>query len=250
LKQQKLRTGDRQRTDYMNRIINFVPTQQELDRANANKGLVVYTLKRFRGLADDQDLVQAGFLGLVRAAHVYDASKGKFSNCAIPWILQAMRFEVERSGRTVIIPLPIINRLFKVQGCQNRLRNRFHREPTTQEIADTLELKEHQVKEALEIQRNHVSLNTPVNQDDENLQKIDALPDKSTLPDPEKELTDKTFEALAKLKPIEQDVILQSVVNNIPLCTIGIKYNLSRESVRKIRTKALVNLKRILEVVA
>jgi RNA polymerase primary sigma factor len=244
--QMKLRTGDRQRTDYMNRIINFTPTQKELDTAQENMGLVVTTLKRFKGLAEDRDLIQAGFLGLVKASHEYSIERGSFSSCAIPWILQAMRFEVERSGRTVIIPLPKIHRLYKIQGAQNRLRHRLHREPTIKEISDTLELKENQVLEALSLANNTTSLNTPDGEREDD--RLASLADPETIGKPEDVINSILQDALRSLKPLEQKVVVESIVEKRPLREIGKEVKLSRESVRLIKNKALRTMRESIEV--
>lgn len=230
-----------QRTNYISRLINFVPTQKEFGTASKNMGLILSTLKHFKGLLEDHDLKQAGFLGLVKAAHVYDASKGSFSNCAILWIRQAMRYEIEISGRTVIIPLLTINRLYKIQGAQSRFRSNFHREPTIKEIAEVLLLKEYQVKEALSLVNNTTSLNTPDGERDD--ERIDQLIDPETVETEDNEIFLVMRDALKSLKTIEQTVLVESIIKKKPAAEIGAIVGFERNCVGKIKAKALASMR-------
>lgn len=206
----------------------------------------IATLKRFKWIAEQEDFIQAGYLGLVKAAHKYDASKGSFSNCAIPIIRQAMQLESEVSGRTVIIPLLVLHRLYKIQSIQNKLRNRLHREPTIKEVSDTLGLKEDQIEEAIMFQNNHISLNTPDGERDND--KIDSIADPDSLVNPEEETNDVLRDALRNLKPFERKIVVEAIIEKRTLREIGRDVKLSAVRVGQIKIKALNTMRKSLGV--
>ncbi len=206
-------------------------------------GLPVTILKQFKGLCPDEDLLQAGFLGLIRAAHGYDPTKGKFSTYAAPWIRQSMRFEIEASGRTVIVPLCLINRLYKVQKATAELTQKLHREPTIEEIADHIGCHEPQVEEALAISSNTSSLNAPQGDLDESVSAIDSLIDPSTVETIEEEVNQNLHKAIDKLWPLERAIIIATMFENQTCAEIARKIGKSKEFVRKKKESAITNLR-------
>lgn len=231
------------KSSYYDKIVNFTPSPDELAKAKDNMGLAVTILKQFKGLIPDSDLTQAGYLGLLRAVHDYRPEKGKFSPYAAPWIRQAMRFEVEASGRTVTIPLHIINRLYKVQRTIAELSQKLHREPTVSEIAEHIGCHEPQVEEALAISNNTSSLNAPQGVLDESVSAIDSLVDPSTVESIKDEVNQNLHKAINKLWPLERAIIIATMFENKTYSEIGRQIGRSGEFVRKKKQSAIVNLR-------
>jgi RNA polymerase primary sigma factor len=197
------------------------------------------------------DLINEGNLGLIRAAHKFDETKGiKFISYAVWWIRQAILQALAEQSRIVRVPLNRAGALHRIGRRSSALLQELGREPTVEEIAEEMELSEEEVASTLAISQSHLSLDAPLAPGEDN-RLLDYLPDQFS-PDPEDEayeqaLKETVDQALATLKEREAKVLrLYFGLDDqepMTLEEIGALLGITRERVRQIKEKALGRLR-------
>ncbi|MEO6729209.1 MAG: RNA polymerase sigma factor RpoD/SigA [Candidatus Dojkabacteria bacterium] len=196
------------------------------------------------------DLINEGNLGLIKAAKRFDETKGfKFISYAVWWIRQSILQAIAEQSRIVRLPLNQVGSLSKISKAFSRLEQEFEREPSPEELAETLETTVEKISDTLSNSGRHVSMDAPFVQGEENTL-LDVLENDN--PDTDSMLIDESLSeeikrSLSTLTEREREIIVLffGLSTNHPLSLeeIGEKFNLTRERVRQIKDKALQRLR-------
>jgi len=218
----------------------------------ANLRFVVSVAKQYQnqGLSLP-DLINEGNLGLIKAARRFDETRGfKFISYAVWWIRQSILQALAEQSRIVRLPLNQVGSLNKIKKEASRLEQKFERPPSTEEIAEALDLNEDKIAESFRISTHHVSVDAPlVAGEDASL--LDVYVNQDS-PDADSSLMRESLakeiqRSLATLTEKERDVINLyfgiGMNHGLTLDEIGAKFDLTRERVRQIKEKAIRRLK-------
>ncbi len=228
---------------------------EALDKlTKANLRFVVSVAKQYQGHGLTlSDLINEGNVGLIKAARKFDETKGfKFISYAVWWIRQSIMLAIVEHSRLIRLPLNKAGNVSKVNRITSQFEQMYEREPTSEEIAEVLHLKDADVKDIIMSNIKHVSMDAPLGNETEDGSMADVLedvdedaPDKSLL---DESLKNEIAMAMKILTEREAQVIAAYFgINGLPsmnIDEIANKFGLSRERVRQIKERGLRRLRK------
>jgi RNA polymerase primary sigma factor len=218
----------------------------------ANSRLVISVAKKYIGRGVPfLDLIQEGNIGLIRAANKFEYRRGhKFSTYATWWIRQAVTRAIADQSRTIRVPVHMGDQINKLLRTSHRLTQELGREPTSEELANALEIPTRKAEEMLRVARRPLSLEMPT--DDEGESELGDFIEDEESPAPDDAVSSAMLQEM--LKDILQDLpprevrILQLRYGLVDgetytLEEVGRKLGVTRERVRQIEAQALSRLR-------
>jgi RNA polymerase primary sigma factor len=239
------------RTEMENRVSEGVQAREHLIKANTR--LVVSIAKRYIGRGVPfLDLIQEGNLGLMKAVEKYEYQRGfRFSTYATWWIRQTITRSIADQGRTIRVPVHMVDRIRQLYRATHEMEQKLGRAPTNEELAEEIGVKPNKVDWMLRVSWLPLSLESPINDDEEESELGQFVEDQVT-PSPIQStytslLREKIQEVLDTLPPREARILrLRFGLENGKAYTleeVGAKFGLTRERIRQIEGKALRRLR-------
>ena len=217
----------------------------------ANLRFVVSVAKQYQnqGLSLP-DLINEGNLGLIRAAQKFDETRGfKFISYAAWWIRQSILQALAEQSRIVRLPLNQVGSLNKITKEMSRFEQENERRPSTEELAERLDMPVDKVSDTIQVSGRHISVDAPFVEGEDN-SLLDVLNNEdSPMADAnlnQESLSKEVDRALCQLYDRERDIIKMFFgigCQEMTLEEIGVKFDLTRERVRQIKEKAIRRLK-------
>ena len=220
----------------------------------ANLRFVVSVAKQYQNQSLSlNDLINEGNIGLVKAAHKFDETRGfKFISYAVWWIRQSIMQALSENSRIVKIPVSLSGTISKIKKVSSGLEQKYEREPTDEELAEVLEMTTKEINGALSSVSKQVSFDAPIGGDDDNSSLLDVIENEKA-PKVDANLSDieslkvEIERTLNSLSFREQEVIKMTFgiggKEQMTLQEIGEYLGLTRERVRQIKEKGIRKLR-------
>ncbi len=230
--------------------------QKALDKlTKANLRFVVSVAKQYQnqGLTL-ADLINEGNVGLIKAAQKFDETRGfKFISYGVWWIRQSILQALAEQSRIVRLPLNKVGLTKRISRAYQQLEQEFERAPTTEELANLLDVDIEEIAATMNVSARHVSMDSPLSDGEENTL-MDVMingnadsADKRIMFDDS--LRQEIQRSLTVLTQRQKEIICYfygiGISEAVSLEDIGLKYSLTRERVRQIKDKALTKLRTV-----